>query len=67
MTFVEMHVKCSVTLTDRSGPEILLVLEIKGQVLPRARLRVKVPCWFHKQKSRTKVHFSPGYTLSTRD
>ena len=67
MAFVEMHVKWSVTLTDRSGPEILPVLEIKGQVLPRVRLRVKVPGWFHNQKSRTKVHFSPGYTLSTRD
>ena len=26
MTFVEMHVKWSVTLTDRMGPEILTVL-----------------------------------------
>ena len=67
MTFVEMHVKWSVTLTDRLGPEILPVLEIKGQVLPRVRLHVKVPGWFHNQKSRTKVHFSPGYTLSIRD
>ena len=32
MTFVEMQVKWSVTLTDRLGPEILTVLEIKGQV-----------------------------------
>ena len=43
MTFVEMHVKCSVTLTDRLGPEISTVLEIKGQVLHRVRLHVKVP------------------------
>ena len=46
MTFVEMHVKRSVTLTDRLGSEILTVLEIKGQVLHRVRLRVKVPGWF---------------------
>ena len=45
MTFVEMHVKWSVTLTDRLGPEILTVLEIKGQVLHRVRLHVKVPGW----------------------
>ena len=30
MTLVEMQVKWSVTLTDRLGPEILTVLEIKG-------------------------------------
>ena len=35
---VEMHVKLSVTLTDRLGPEILTVLEIKGQVLHGVRL-----------------------------
>ena len=45
MTFVEMQVKWSVTLTDRLGPEILTVLEIKGQVLYRVRLHVKVPGW----------------------
>ena len=45
MTFVEMHVKWLVTLTDRLGPEILPVLEIKGQVLHRVRLHVKVPGW----------------------
>ena len=28
-----MHVKWSVTFTDRLGPEILTVLETKGQVL----------------------------------
>ena len=33
MAFVEMHVNSSVNLTDRLGPEILTVLEIKGQVL----------------------------------
>ena len=37
--------KWSVTLTDRLGPEILIVLEIKGQVLHRVRLHVKVPGW----------------------
>ena len=45
MTFVEMHVKWSVTLRDRLGPEILAALEIKGQVLHRVRLHVKVPGW----------------------
>ena len=37
--------KWSVTLTDRLGPEILTVLEIKGQVLYRVLLHVKVPGW----------------------
>ena len=45
MTFVEMLVKWPGTLTDRLGPEILSVLEIKGQVLHRVRLHVKVPGW----------------------
>ena len=45
MTFVEMHVKWSVTLTDRLGPEILTLFEIKGQVLHRVRLHEKVPGW----------------------
>ena len=43
MTFVEMQVKWSVTLTDRLGPEVVTVLEIKGQVLHRVRLHLKVP------------------------
>jgi len=34
-----------VTLTDRLSPEILTVLEIKGQVWYRVRLHVKVPGW----------------------
>ena len=33
--FEEMHVKWSVVLMDRFGPEILTMLEIKGQVLHR--------------------------------
>ena len=45
MTFVDMQVKWSMTLTDRLGPEILTVLEIKGQVLHRVRLHVNVPGW----------------------
>ena len=45
MTLVEMQVKWSVTLTNRLGPEILTVLEIKGQVLHHVRLHVKVPGW----------------------
>ena len=40
MTFEEMQVKWSVTLADRLGPEMLTVLEIKGQVLHRVRLHV---------------------------
>ena len=44
-TFVGMQVKWSVTLTDQLGPEILTVLEIKGQVFHRVRLHVKVPGW----------------------
>ena len=46
MTFTEMHVKWSVILADRLGPEILTKLEIKGQVLHRVRLHLKVPGWF---------------------
>ena len=45
MTLVEMHVKWSVTLTVRLGPEILTLFEIKGQVLHRVRLNGKVPGW----------------------
>ena len=41
MTSTEMHVKCSVTLADRLGPEILTLLEIKGQVLHRVRLHLR--------------------------
>ena len=33
-------------LADLLGPEILTMLEIKGQVLHRVRLHLKVPCWF---------------------
>ena len=42
---MEMHVKWSVPFTDRLGPEILTVLEMKGQDLHRVRLQVKVPGW----------------------
>ena len=45
MTFVEMQVKWSLTLTDRLGTEILTMLEIKGQVLHRVHLYLKVPGW----------------------
>ena len=48
MTFKEMHVKSSATLTDLLGLEILTVLEIKGQVLHRVCLHVKVPGWLLK-------------------
>ena len=46
MTFTEMHVKWSVILADRLGPEILTKLEIKGQVLQHVRLHLEVPGWF---------------------
>ena len=45
MTFVDIQVKWSLTLTDRLGPEILTVLKIKGPVLHRVRLHEKVPGW----------------------
>ena len=45
MTFVEMHVKWSTTLKDLLGPEILTVLEIKGQILHRVHSQVKFPEW----------------------
>ena len=45
MASAEMHVKWSVILTDRFGPEILTMLEIKGQVLNRVRVHMKVPDW----------------------
>ena len=41
MTFTEVHVKRSVILTDRLGPDILLVLRMKGQVLHRGRAHWK--------------------------
>ena len=43
MTFTEMHVKWLVILADRFGPEILTMLEMKGQVLHRVRAHLKVP------------------------
>ena len=45
MIFTEMHVKWSVILADRLGPEILTMLGIKGQVLHRVPLHLKVPGW----------------------
>ena len=32
-------------LADRFGPEILTMLEVKGQVLHRVRAHLKVPGW----------------------
>ena len=43
---VTMHVKWSVALEDRLGTNFLNVLEIKGQVLHRVRLHVKVLGWW---------------------
>ena len=44
-TLAEVHVKWSVILMDRLGPDILLALWMKGQVLHRARAHLKVPGW----------------------
>ena len=35
MTFMEMHVKWSVTSRERLDPEILTVLEVRGHVFHR--------------------------------
>ena len=43
MAFAKVHVKRSVILTDRLGPDILLVLTMKRQVLHRERTHLKVP------------------------
>ena len=38
--------KWSVILTDRFGPEMLTMLEIKGQILYRVRVHnLKIPAW----------------------
>ena len=51
MTFAEMHVKWSLILADRLGPEILIMLEIKGQVLHLVRVHLKVPGWLSDLKA----------------
>ena len=43
ITFAEVHVKRSVILTDRLGPNILSGFWTKGQVLHRERAHLKVP------------------------
>ena len=43
INFMEMHVKWLVILADRFGPEILTMLEMKGQVLHRVHAHLKVP------------------------
>ena len=43
MTFAEVHVKRLVILTNHLGPDILLVLRMKGQLLHHERLHLKVP------------------------
>ena len=60
MTFKEMHVKWSVILADRLGPEILTTLDIKGQVLHRVRLHLKVPGWL----SDLKCHYDENCIFS---
>ena len=52
MTFAEMHVKWSLILADRLGPEILtIMLEIKGQVLHLVCVHLKVPGWLSDLKA----------------
>ena len=43
MTLVEVQVKRSVILVDRFGPDNFSTLQIKGHVLHRARVHLKVP------------------------
>ena len=45
MTLAEMHVKWSVIFVNLLGPEILILLEIKGKVLHRVRIHLKDPGW----------------------
>lgn len=40
---VDMHVRRSLTLIDHSGPEILFVFWMKGQVLHHEGVHLKVP------------------------
>ena len=51
MTLAEVHVKWPVILIDLLGPDILLALWMKGQVLSRARAHLKVPGWSLDYKS----------------
>ena len=43
MTLVEVQVKWSVILMDRFGPDNFSTLQIKGHLLHRARVHLKVP------------------------
>ena len=43
--------KWSVILADRLGPDILTMLEIKGHVLHRVRVHLKVPGWLSDLKA----------------
>ena len=40
MTFTEVDVRWSVILADRFGPEVLNMLEVKGQVLHREQKEI---------------------------
>ena len=57
--------KWSVTLTDRLGPEILTVLEIKGQVLHRVCLHVKIPGWSAISRSISWARSLPVVTVES--
>ena len=59
--------KWSVTLTDRLAPEMLTVLEIKGQVLHRVRLHVKVPNHSHHNMTICGLYLHHGNTESRKN
>ena len=66
MTFEEMQVKWSVTLTNRLGPEMLTVLEIKGQDLHRVQKVRLIGCVINfssifakKQAVKSHTHSHP--------
>lgn len=64
MTFAEMHVKWSLILADRLGPEILTMLEIKGQVLYCVRVLMKLLGWLSDLRRLTIVfRFSSTLTF----
>ena len=54
----EMHVKRSVILKHRFGPEILNRLEIKGQVLHRVREHLKVYGWLSDDDMTVQVRLT---------
>ena len=69
MTFAEVHVKRSVILTARLGPDILLVLTMKRQALHRERARafrisVRWPIYIINSVDKTKFLYNYMYLVS---